>query len=56
MKSNITLNEATTNKLRNLLGLIDAEESKDSYEDIDCDAVLEYTDEIIKTLRGILFS
>jgi hypothetical protein len=49
-----TINETTYNKLKNLLNLIDSEESKDNYEDIDVDAVLEYTSELVSTIRTII--
>lgn len=50
----IIIDETIANKLRNLISLIDSEESKDDYEDIDTDAVLEYYSEIISTLRNTL--
>lgn len=48
------INESQCKRLEDLLNLIDAEESKDEYDDIDADAVLEYTTEVLGILRGII--
>ena len=49
-----SIDKVTYNKLKNLIDLIDKEESKENYEDIDTDSVLEYYDEIINTIRSVV--
>ena len=49
-----SIDNVTYNKLKNLIDLIDKEESKENYEDIDTDSVLEYYDEIINTIRSVV--
>ena len=49
-----TINETNYHAIKNLLAKIDEEEAKEDYEDIDTDAVLEYTSDILHIIRSIV--
>ena len=50
----VYIDEVNLNALRNLLAQIDEEESKENYEDIDTDNVLELTSDLIHIVRNII--